>query len=183
MESTLQIQDRIFVSSIDAKLFGLEKGDVVVFDDRKGWIPERFDSEKPGAIGQALALTGVVPDSAKRTVVKRIIGMPGDRVSCCGKNGSITVNGKELNETYVNDIEPIKSLEFDVIVPEGKIWVMGDNRNYSGDSRVHQDIDGGFIDIADVEGKVMATVWPLNRIRVMDSHPEVFSSVPDSTKK
>lgn len=183
MESTLQVEDRIFVSSLDANLFGLERGDIVVFDDQKGWLPVDEKASNPGAVRQAFAATGLLPDSTKRAVVKRIIGMPGDHVVCCDKDARLTVNGVAVNETYINDIEPAIPLQFDVIVPEGKLWVMGDNRNYSGDSRVHQDVDGGFVDIADVEGKVMAIAWPLNRIGKVDSHPEVFSSVPLSESK
>ena len=63
---------------------------------------------------------------------------------------------------------------FDVVVPEGKVWVMGDNRNHSADSRAHLDSNGGFVDLADVEGKAAVIAWPLNRITVLDNYPDVF---------
>lgn len=182
MEKTLQIQDRIIVSKLSPQPFGLERGDVVVFDDSKNWLPVLDDkTAHPNAIRQALSFIGVVPDNTKRTLVKRIIGMPGDHVSCCDADGRVSVNGKVLNETYINPAEPALPVKFDVVVPEGKLWVMGDNRNYSGDSRAHEDIDGGFVDIKDVEGKTFAIAWPIQHVGSVSSHHEVFTDVPPAS--
>lgn len=183
MEKTLQIQDRIVVSMLSPQPFGLNRGDVVVFDDSKNWLPPMTDAQaNPGVVKKALSFIGVMPDATKRTLVKRVIGLPGDHVSCCDAQGRVSVNGKVLNETYINPAENPVSVKFDVVVPEGKIWVMGDNRNYSGDSRAHMDVDGGFVDISDVEGKTIAIAWPVQHVSGIDSHPEVFADIPPASK-
>ena len=97
---------------------------------------------------------------------------------CCDADGKVTVNGTPLEEKYVNPAEVPMVRNFDVVVPEGKVWVMGDNRNHSADSRAHTDSNGGFVDIADIEGRAAVIAWPMNRWSGLDNYPDVFKNVP-----
>jgi signal peptidase I len=180
MVSTLDIDDRIFVNLLVPEPFSLSRGDVVVFRDTKGWLPPA--EEKPEGpfswVQDGLTFVGLLPDNSEQHLVKRVIGLPGDHVVCCDDGGKLTLNGKAINENYVNPAEAPQIRNFDVTVPEGKVWVMGDNRNHSADSRAHMDSDGGFIDIADLEGKAAVIAWPLSRITTLGNYPDVFRSVP-----
>lgn len=182
MEETLEINDRIFVNLLVPEPFDLNRGDVVVFKDTKGWLPELPPAaEGPGTwIRDALIFVGLVPDTSEQHLVKRVIGTEGDRVVCCDADGKITVNGEPLTEPYIYPGASPSDIAFDVVVPEGKVWVMGDHRNASADSREHlQDPSGGFVDVEDIEGKAAVTAWPLNRAGFVGSYPEVFENVPD----
>lgn len=180
MVSTLDIDDRIFVNLLVPEPFSLSRGDVVVFRDTKGWLPPA--EEKPEGpfswVQDGLTFVGLLPDNSEQHLVKRVIGLPGDHVVCCDDGGKLTINGKAINESYVNPAETPQIRNFDVTVPEGKVWVMGDNRNHSADSRAHMESDGGFIDIADLEGKAAVIAWPLSRITTLGNYPDVFRSVP-----
>jgi signal peptidase I len=179
MVNTLDISDRIFVNLLVPEPFALQRGDVVVFRDTKGWLPQT-PQEEDGPFTwfeDAVIFVGLLPDDTEQHLVKRVIGLPGDHVACCDAGGRLTVNGVPLNEGYVNKAEVPETKNFDVVVPAGKVWVMGDNRNHSADSRAHQDTNGGFIDLPDVEGKAAVIAWPLNRIGVLDNYPDVFKDV------
>ena len=185
MVHTLEVDDRIFVNRLVPNPIALERGDVVVFRDTKGWLPPAPTVDRgPFAwASDALVFLGLQPDDTKQYLVKRLIGLPGDHVVCCDAQGRIQVNGVSLNEKYINpDSKPVPE-PFDVVVPEGKIWVMGDNRNDSADSRRHVDGPGnGFIDIKDVQGRAAVIVLPLNRMSVLDNYPDVFKDVPAPSK-
>jgi signal peptidase I len=180
MVSTLDINDRIFVNLLVPEPFALERGDVVVFKDTKGWLPPTPQkADGPFTfIEDGLTFVGLLPDNSEQHLVKRVIGLPGDHVICCDADGKLTVNGAPLDETYVNPAEVPMVRNFDVVVPAGKVWVMGDNRNHSADSRAHTDSNGGFVDIADIEGKAAVIAWPLNRWGTLDNYPDVFKNVP-----
>jgi signal peptidase I len=180
MVNTLDVDDRIFVNLLVPEPFSLNRGDVVVFRDTKGWLPAApAKAEGPFTwVQDGLTFVGLLPDNSEQHLVKRVIGLPGDHVVCCDAGGKITVNGTALDEKYVNTAEVPQVRNFDVVVPEGKVWVMGDNRNHSADSRAHMDADGGFIDIDDLEGKAAVIAWPLSRITSLDNHPDVFRNVP-----
>ena len=180
MVNTLDVDDRIFVNLLVPEPFALSRGDVVVFRDTKGWLPPA----PPKAQGpftwvqDGLTFVGLLPDNTDQHLVKRVIGLPGDHVVCCDAGGKLTINGTSIDETYINPAEAPQVRNFDVTVPEGKVWVMGDNRNHSADSRAHMETDGGFIDLKDLEGKAAVIAWPLNRIKTLDNYPDVFKSVP-----
>ncbi len=180
MVGTLDVNDRIFINLLVPRPFELQRGDVVVFKDMQGWLPAT-EKEQPGPFKwfqDSLIFVGLLPDGTEQHVVKRVIGLPGDHVVCCDAQGRVSVNGKPLDEAYINPAEkPIPEL-FDVVVPEGKIWVMGDNRNHSSDSRKHLEVNGGFINLSDVEGKATVIAWPVNRWHVLDNYPGVFAGVP-----
>jgi signal peptidase I len=185
MVSTLDVNDRIFVNLLVPEPFALERGDVVVFKDTKGWLvptPDKADGPFTW-VQDGLTFVGLLPDNSEQHLVKRVIGLPGDHVVCCDAGGKLTINGKEVDETYVNPAEVPDIRNFDVVVPDGKIWVMGDNRNHSADSRAHQDSNGGFIDMPDIEGKAAVIAWPLNRLTGLGNYPDVFRNVPAPTGK
>lgn len=184
MENTLQVHDRVMVSRMSTPA----RGDIVVFKDPGGWlgpVPERSQTRK------TLEFIGVLPDSSQQYLVKRLIGKPGDRVKCCTAQGRLTVNGHELDEsTYLkkNGSEMVApaAVPFEVIVPAGRIFVMGDNRSNSQDSRCHlADLspDGGppgavaFVPEDDIIGPAVAIVAPTDRMQRLRT-PAVFSGVP-----
>ncbi len=181
MENTLQIDDRIFVNLLVPGPFELERGDIVVFEDTKNWLPPLEPHAEGSAnwFNEALIFVGLRPDESQQHLVKRIIGLPGDRVRCCDAEGRITINGTPIDEPYVYPGASPSDIPFDVTVPEGKIWVMGDHRNASADSREHRQGEGqGFVDIDDVEGKAGVIAWPLNHVGFLNSYPDVFDDVP-----
>lgn len=179
MEPTLEIDDRIFVNQLVPQPFALERGDIVVFSDTEGWLAPGQQVEN-NWLKEALIFVGLAPDDSQQHLVKRVIGMEGDRVICCDAEGRITVNGEPLVEPYLFPGAAPSDTPFDVVVPEGKVWVMGDHRNASADSRANIDKPGrGFIDVDDIEGKAAVIAWPLNHMGFLGNYPEVFDGVPE----
>jgi signal peptidase I len=180
MVNTLDVNDRIFVNLLVPEPFALQHGDVVVFRDTQGWlVPAAAKESGPFTwVQDGLTFIGLLPDNSEQHLVKRVVGLPGDHVVCCDAGGRLMVNGAPLDESYINPAEVPQVRDFDVVVPAGKVWVMGDNRNHSADSRSHTDSNGGFVDIADIEGKAAVIAWPLNRITALDNYPDVFRDVP-----
>lgn len=182
MEDTLITGDRIVVNKLPGSTNDLKRGDVVVFEDPNQWLGQMPESSGAGgAVKKGLQFVGLYP-AGDNHLVKRIIGVGGDHVVCCDKQGRITVNGKALNETYLRPGERPSLQRFDIRVPEGKLWLMGDNRSNSGDSREHDDGTGktGSVPESAVTGKVLVKVWPLNRIGGIGDGEKVFSGVPSS---
>lgn len=167
MQNTLHTDDRILVNKFAYSLDTVHRGDVVVFEDPGGWIAGSRD--KPSADG-------------KEYIVKRVVGTPGDHVSCCSAAGRLTVNGTEVYEPYavVPEGQPA-SHPFDVTVPAGALWVLGDNRYNSRDSTQTQDQPTkGFVPIAQVVGRAVLKLWPLNQFAPVDSSSEL-ASIPAQT--
>jgi signal peptidase I len=166
MENTLLTNDRIVVSKISTRLTGVNRQDVVVFHDPSTWLgmtpqPNPYDT----AVGHILQLVGIVPANSGNDLVKRVIGVGGDTVECCDANGRIIVNGKPLtNETYIKPGSRTDQVQFKVIVPEGSVFVMGDNRGNSQDSRFHLDLNNGMVPLKDIVGRVVVKIWPFDRI-------------------
>ncbi len=179
MEETLEIDDRIFVNQLVPQPFDLQRGDIVVFRDTEGWLPPQEEAPV-SVLKEALIFIGLAPDESQQHLVKRVIGLPGDHVICCDADGRITVNGEPLEEPYLFPGATPSDIPFDVVVPDGKVWVMGDHRNASADSRANGDKPGkGFVTIDDIEGKAAVIAWPLNRIGFLGNHPDVFDGVPE----
>ena len=173
MENTLQIGDRVSVNRLGTITGnGIQRGDVVVFHDSAGWLGSEGTTKGSNAIHLFKTLltdVGVLPDSSKKFLIKRIIGMPGDQVVCCTTKGNLTVNGHELDESsYIYAGNKPSEVVFDVVVPSDRIWVMGDHRGNSGDSRFHRDDqNNGFVPINQVVGRAVFLLWPLSRTSVL----------------
>ena len=174
MENTLQIQDRVAVNKIPFISRNISRGDVVVFRDPANWLPEPFtagENKVMAKIRTGLETVGVLPNPAKQYLVKRVIGVAGDHVVCCAKDGKLTINGKSTDEPYIFAGNKPSEMEFNVTVPDGKIWVMGDHRGSSADSRYHQeDVNHGFVPVSKVTGRVYAIIWPLKHFALVPSH-------------
>jgi signal peptidase I len=174
MENTLQIQDRVAVNKIPFVSRNISRGDVVVFRDPANWLPEPFtagENKVMAKIRTGLETVGVLPNPAKQYLVKRVIGVAGDHVICCAKGGKLTINGKSTDEPYIFAGNKPSEMEFNVTVPAGKIWVMGDHRGSSADSRYHQeDVNHGFVPVSKVTGRVYAIIWPLKNLALVPSH-------------
>jgi signal peptidase I len=185
MVNTLDVNDRIFVNLLVPEPMALQRGDVVVFRDSQGWLAPAAEKAKGPFtwVQDGLTFVGLLPDNSEQHLVKRVIGLPGDHVVCCDAGGRLTVNGAPLDEKYINAAEIPQVRDFDVVVPAGKVWVMGDNRNHSADSRAHMDTNGGFVNESDIEGKAAVIAWPLNRMSALDNYPDVFRSVPAPSGK
>jgi len=168
MENTLQIKDRVAVNKVPFISNNIKRGDVVVFRDPDNWLPEIVDYSTNQYISKAksaLVAVGVLPNPAKQYLVKRVVGVGGDRVVCCTKEGNLTINEVEVVEPYIFAGNKPSEMNFDVTVPKGKLWVMGDHRGASADSRYHQeDINKGFVPLSKVTGRVVGVIWPFKNI-------------------
>jgi signal peptidase I len=156
MEGTLRIGDRVLVDKLAYRFGGTpRRGDVIVFDGDGSF------TQRPGT-----------------DFVKRVIGVGGDRVTCCDAQGRILVNGKPLDEPYLYPGNTPSRVRFDIVVPDGKLWVMGDHRDDSRDSRDHLgDPGGGTVPVGRVIGRADWIAWPVGhwtRLR----RPATFSDVP-----
>ena len=187
MENTLQINDLIIVNELEPNLMPIHRGDVVVFTDPGGWLPPSTEKQtNTNPIEWALSLIGLAAPDSDDHLVKRVIGVPGDHVSCCNALGQLSVNGSPLNEPYIK-LPPgeneAASLHFNVTVPKGDLWVMGDNRWDSQDSSRNQNLPGkGFVPEKDVVGRAILISWPISRWTWLSNYPDVFSGV-ESEKK
>lgn len=151
----------------------VSRGDVIVFTDPDGkWLGSQGEV-KLNPLQSAFSRIGLYPTGGH--LVKRVIGIGGDRVKCCDQKGRVTVNDVPLDEQdYIMQGFAPSDRQFNVKVPPGRLWVMGDNRNNSEDSRYHQDLDGGTIPEDGVVGKVWAIVWPFDRFSFLEQ-PTTFS--------
>ena len=185
MEDTLHVNDRVLVE----KLSSLKRGQIVVFRDPGGWLTG-MNPKRRGPIGKAFQFVGVLPDTSTEHLIKRAIGLPGDHVVCCDDQGRVSVNDQPLDETdylpVAVDGSPAKpSIRFDVVVPAGRVFVMGDNREHSRDSRCHlndvqagaQKGDNAFVPQDLVVGRAIAVVWPLRNAGGL-STPATFEQLP-----
>jgi signal peptidase I len=168
MENTLQIQDRVAVNKVPFISDNIKRGDVVVFRDPNNWLPENLENSSnslTSKLKSVLVTVGVLPNPAKQYLVKRVVGVAGDRVVCCSDSGKLSINGVEVTEPYIYGGDAPSDMKFDVTVPEGKLWVMGDHRGASADSRYHQDdINSGFVPLKTVSGRVVAVIWPFKNV-------------------
>lgn len=184
MEDTLLVGDRVLVNRMVYHTRPIERGDVIVFDAAGSLapydsVPDRNPLSAAVAwVGQSLGL--MTPDSTD--YIKRVIGVGGDRVACCDAQGRVTVNGTPLDEAdYLYPGDAPSTQEFDVIVPEGMLWVMGDHRSDSADSRAHMgDPGGGFVPESSVVGRALAVVWPVSQWQVLPI-PDTFADVAEPT--
>ncbi|GGO97154.1 signal peptidase I [Actinomyces gaoshouyii] len=179
MENTLKKGDRVVVTTYDAT--DIRRGDIVVFADPDDWLNDPQPTGLAGLFRDALVAVRLLPDRTGDYLIKRVIGMPGDHVVADG-TGPITVNGTPIHEPYIKPGRAPSELAFDVVVPPGKVWVMGDNRSNSEDSRYHQDdANGGFVPLDDVVGVAKSVAWPISRWGSLTDGEEAFSGVPSAS--
>jgi signal peptidase I len=187
MENTLMIGDRVAVQ----KVAGFQRGDIVVFRDSLGWLGEAPPEETLPQ--KALVFVGLAPDESSNHLIKRVIGVAGDRVACCDTKGRLTVNGVALNEESYLYTDPVTGKqvkpsedEFDVTVPANTVFVMGDHRDVSADSHCHifDAVPAGkpegyeaFVPVTDIVGTAAAVVYPFNRFHTL-SRPSTFDDIP-----
>jgi signal peptidase I len=187
MAQTLQVNDRILVDELTPRFGGYERGDVVVFRDPGGWLPVVDEPARPPvveAFDWVLSVVGLSAPDSKDHLIKRIVGIEGDHVVCCNAIGQITVNDTPIDETPYLDLAQGQSapdrVEFDVTVPAGSLWVLGDNRDHSRDSRYNLDQPSeGFVPLDNAVGRAFLITWPLSRFSTIDFHHDVFAGVPE----
>ncbi|QGH69905.1 signal peptidase I [Pseudactinotalea sp. HY158] len=178
MEDTLKVDDRLIVNKLRPGPLDIQRGDVVVFVDPGGWLRPHY--EEPTVVQQVLTWVGLLPADAGEHLIKRVIGLPGDEVACCDDQGRVTVNGAPLDEPYIKPGAVPSEKTFDETVPAEHLWVMGDNRPRSQDSRYSQGaVGGGFVPIDNVVGTAWVRVWPLDRLGMIGRSGETFADVPD----
>jgi signal peptidase I len=168
MENTLQVGDRIAVNKFGALFTDIKRGEVVVFGDPDNWLGSSAESEDSGigaVVKTGLITVGVLPDPAKQYLIKRVIGVGGDKVVCCDKAGKLQVNGVSITEPYIFAGDKPSDMQFNVDIPKGFIWVMGDHRGASADSRFHPDsANNGMVPLSKVVGRAIFVVWPFTDI-------------------
>jgi len=172
MRPQLIEDDRILVEKISTWDGEVARGDVVVFRDPGGWLGA---TPEPTGVQALLSVVGLYPDGGH--LVKRAVAVGGDEVVCCDAEGRVTVNGTALRESYLEDGTAPSERQFEVVIPDDHVWVLGDNRTNSQDSRFHlDDLGQGAVPLDNVVGKVWAVVWPGDRMNVLD-RPETYDEV------
>lgn len=187
MEDTLQIDDRVIVSQLTPGPFELARGDVIVFVDPGGWLPSGLaheDDPLTRLFNWVTPRLGLPDQSGDQHLIKRVIGLPGDTVVCCDTLGALSVNGVPLEEPYLRLPEgttDVSGTSFSVVVPDDALWVMGDNRYNSADSRANlSKPGGGFVPLDNVVGRALVVSWPTDNWAWLDNYPAVFQGIPDS---
>ena len=185
MENTLQVNDRVGVNKFGALFSDIKRGEVVVFRDPANWLSPNYDDSSGirKVIKDSLVFVGVLPDPSKQYLIKRTIGVGGDKVRCCGKDGKIEVNGVSINEPYIYEGDKPSDSEFEVEVPQGFIWVMGDHRGASADSRFHtDDPNKGMVALDKVTGRATFIIWPFSNLAILEKG-EDLSKIPVKSSK
>ena len=184
MTNTLQVHDRILVNELVPSLVPLQHGDVIVFQDPGDWLQGEQVAPPANAVqaaaDQVLSIFGLSPQDANDHLVKRVIGLPGDKVVCCNALGQMTVNGAPVDEPYVNlptGQQRVSEQSFSTTVPAGRLWVMGDNRDNSDDSRFN-----GTVPMKDVVGRAFVISWPVTHWTWLTNYPGAFAGVPAAKK-
>jgi signal peptidase I len=185
MENTLQVNDRVGVNKFGALFSDIKRGEVVVFRDPANWLSPNYDDSSGirKVIKDSLVFVGVLPDPSKQYLIKRVIGVGGDKVRCCGKDGKIEVNGVSIDEPYIYEGDKPSDSDFEVEVPQGFIWVMGDHRGASADSRFHtDDPNKGMVALDKVTGRATFIIWPFSNLAILEKG-EDLSKIPVKNSK
>ena len=178
MQNTLAIGDRVLVDKLSFEFGNIHRGDIVVFSGDGTWDPGVTPASTNffSRFGQSVAsMFGFA--KSQNDFIKRVIGLPGDKVACCDAQGRVTVNGVALNEkSYLYPGNPPSQTRFSVTVPAGSLWVMGDHRDVSYDSRGHEFgfPGGGAIPESAVVGRAFIKIWPVSQFGLL-SVPATFS--------
>jgi signal peptidase I len=179
MMNTLQVNDRVIVNELVPNFVAIQHGDVVVFKDPGGWLPSGATVHRSGGITGVfdwmLSAVGFTsPDSAEH-LVKRVVGLPGDRVRCCNAHGQMSVNGIALTEPYLHlplGVKRASMSDFSVTVPRNSYWVMGDSR--------YNSLDSVYFAVLPTNGFLLS--WPVSRWTVIDNFPAVFRGIESGGK-
>jgi signal peptidase I len=171
MEDTLRVGDRVLVNKIVYDFRGIDRGDIVVFNGAGSWDPVAAPVPSESLIPRVYhdVLRWVSLETNGTDYIKRVIGLPGDHVMCCDAEGRITVNGTPLNESaYLYPGSNPSQQGFKVVVPPGRVWVMGDHRGDSADSRYHMQGPGdGTIPVNEVVGRAFIVIWPPSQLQTL----------------
>ncbi|MGY0491494.1 signal peptidase I [Streptomyces sp. WG-D5] len=187
MEQTIRIGDRVLVDKL-TPWFGaqVQRGDVVVFNDPDNWLKQEAVQKKNDPVGvkqvkEGLTWIGLLPSDDERDLIKRVVGVGGDTVKCCDKQGRVTVNGTPLEErSYIHPGNAPSKFDFSVKVPEGRLFVLGDHRANSADSRYHlNDKNDGFVPVDNVVGRARFIGWPIGHWASLEE-PTTFAAVADA---
>jgi signal peptidase I len=186
MEQTIRVGDRVLVDKL-TPWFGSkpERGDIVVFKDPGGWLRDEIPPPDDSPVGvkqakEGLTFIGLLPSASDQDLIKRVVATGGDTVKCCDTNGKVTVNGHPLDEPYLHPSSAPSTIDFEVKVPAGRMFVMGDHRDNSADSRFHLDEDyQGTVSEDDVVGRAVVIAWPYSHWRKL-AEPETYASIPDA---
>ena len=186
MEQTIRIGDRVLVDKL-TPWFGTkpERGDVVVFKDPGGWLGSEEAQRKNDPVGvkqgkEFMTFIGLLPSDNEQDLIKRVVGVGGDKVKCCDPQGKVTVNGTPLKEPYLHPGNKPSQMNFDVTVPIGRVFVMGDHRANSADSRFHlRDPGNGTVPEDLVVGRAVVIAWPFNHWRKLEER-STYTSVRDA---
>lgn len=179
MEPLFGSGDRILVSRTDFQAEPVRRGDIVVFDGRGTFAPLNSGDgplqDAAAAAGHWLGITG-----SDTTYIKRVIGLPGDHVVCCDDRQRLTVNGQALEEPYLYDGDAASKQKFNVIVPSGRLWLLGDHRSMSADSRSLLGAPGGgMVPLDRVIGRPVQVIWPLDRFAAVPRPAETSTTTKD----
>ena len=170
MENTLEINDRVLVNKLVYDVRSIHRGDIVVFNGDGSWDPGTAPRNTNFVVkfGQGFASMFGFGHPGD-ILIKRVIGLPGDKVACCDARGRVTVNGVPLAErSYLYPGDSPSEVRFNIVVPPGRLWVMGDHRLISDDSRDHLgDPGGGTIPENAVIGRAFVIIWPISRWRIL----------------
>lgn len=170
MEQTLVRGDRILVWKPGADP---GHGDVVVFRDPGDWLADPVPAEGvSGLVNEIATFLGVLPSSSGDDLVKRVIGVGGDTIECCSPDGRILRNGEPLDEPYLYPGDRTDQITFSVTVPEGRLFVMGDHRSDSADSRYHLEAQDGTVPVQNVVGIARVIMWPISRWATLPDYDE-----------
>ena len=189
MEDTLVKDDRVIVSKLTPGPFDLRRGDVVVFEDPADPVPwltgaaTNGTSDVGGPLHDLLVFVGLLPEDAENHLIKRVIGLPGDHIVSDGGAGPITVNGTPVEETYLKSGDaPSEDKAFDIVVPANHVWVMGDHRSDSSDSRYHDapanDGTDGSVPVDKIVGRALFIIWPIDHVTWLGVPERTFEDVP-----
>jgi signal peptidase I len=188
MENTLVRGDRVIVNKLVPSPAPLHRGDVIVFDDPDHWLPPPAEVRRSpfmSALNSTLVFVGLLPNDGSSHLIKRVIGLPGDHVVCCNTNKQLTVNGVGLTEPYIFPGDTPSRESFNITVPPGRVWVMGDHRSESGDSRPHDQSSGGArgsVPESLIVGRAVALVWPAQHLTWLSNPSQTFARVPPAAR-
>ena len=190
MENTLEINDRVLVNKLVYDVRSIHRGDIVVFNGDGSWDPGTPPRNTNFVVkfGQGFASMFGFGHPGD-ILIKRVIGLPGDKVACCDAQGRVTVNGVPLNEqSYLYPGDSPSESRFNIVVPPGRLWVMGDHRLISDDSRSHiGEPGGGTIPENAVVGRAFVIIWPLSRWRILPipatfQQPQLIAATAPATQ-